>query len=146
MDEEYDVIVLGTGLKECILSGLLSVNGLKVTNNPRIAFDPVFCCEWIDELIHVVVWASCRYCIWTAMTIMEASPVLSISPRFINYLSELSRITIILIVSELYHLDLSFGIINWLLFYSCGSGLKEMTSLRKVLVPAENIMLTWSRR
>lgn len=31
MDEEYDVIVLGTGLKECILSGLLSVDGLKVT-------------------------------------------------------------------------------------------------------------------
>lgn len=30
MDEEYDVIVLGTGLKECILSGLLSVDGLKV--------------------------------------------------------------------------------------------------------------------
>ncbi|KAJ7331258.1 Rab GDP dissociation inhibitor beta [Desmophyllum pertusum] len=30
MDEDYDVIVLGTGLKECILSGLLSVNGKKV--------------------------------------------------------------------------------------------------------------------
>ncbi|KAL1544354.1 guanosine nucleotide diphosphate dissociation inhibitor-like protein [Salvia divinorum] len=30
MDEHYDVIVLGTGLKECILSGLLSVDGLKV--------------------------------------------------------------------------------------------------------------------
>lgn len=30
MDETYDAIVLGTGLKECILSGLLSVNGLKV--------------------------------------------------------------------------------------------------------------------
>ncbi|KAL3809193.1 hypothetical protein ACJIZ3_000144 [Penstemon smallii] len=30
MDEEYDVIVLGTGLKECILSGLLSVDGFKV--------------------------------------------------------------------------------------------------------------------
>lgn len=30
MDEEYDVIVLGTGLKECILSGLLSVDGMKV--------------------------------------------------------------------------------------------------------------------
>jgi Rab GDP dissociation inhibitor len=29
-DGEYDAIVLGTGLKECILSGLLSVNGLKV--------------------------------------------------------------------------------------------------------------------
>ena len=30
MDESYDAIVLGTGLKECILSGLLSVDGLKV--------------------------------------------------------------------------------------------------------------------
>lgn len=30
MDEEYDVIVLGTGLTECILSGLLSVEGKKV--------------------------------------------------------------------------------------------------------------------
>jgi len=30
MDEEYDYIVLGTGLKECILSGLLSVEGKKV--------------------------------------------------------------------------------------------------------------------
>ena len=33
MDEEYDVIVLGTGLKECILSGLLSVDGLKVRSS-----------------------------------------------------------------------------------------------------------------
>lgn len=30
MDEEYDVVVCGTGLKECILSGLLSVHGKKV--------------------------------------------------------------------------------------------------------------------
>ncbi|CAH8359732.1 unnamed protein product [Eruca vesicaria subsp. sativa] len=30
MDEEYGVIVLGTGLKECILSGLLSVDGVKL--------------------------------------------------------------------------------------------------------------------
>ena len=29
-EEGCDVIVLGTGLKECILSGLLSVDGLKV--------------------------------------------------------------------------------------------------------------------
>ncbi|XP_061688330.1 rab GDP dissociation inhibitor beta [Syngnathoides biaculeatus] len=28
--EEYDVIVLGTGLKECVLSGLMSLNGKKV--------------------------------------------------------------------------------------------------------------------
>jgi hypothetical protein len=34
MDEEYDVIVLGTGLKECIISGLLSVDGLKVRRDP----------------------------------------------------------------------------------------------------------------
>ena len=31
MDASYDAIVLGTGLKECIISGLLSVDGLKVT-------------------------------------------------------------------------------------------------------------------
>lgn len=30
MDQEYDAIVLGTGLKECIISGLLSVGGKKV--------------------------------------------------------------------------------------------------------------------
>eukprot|EP00043_Microstomoeca_roanoka_P005909 m.58851 g.58851 ORF g.58851 m.58851 type:complete len:551 (+) comp13183_c0_seq1:44-1696(+) len=35
MDEEYDVIVLGTGLKECILSGLMSVNGKKVLHMDR---------------------------------------------------------------------------------------------------------------
>ncbi|KAK8656437.1 hypothetical protein V6N13_098389 [Hibiscus sabdariffa] len=35
MDETYDVIVLGTGLKECILSGLLSVDGLKVLHMDR---------------------------------------------------------------------------------------------------------------
>jgi Rab GDP dissociation inhibitor len=37
MEESYDVIVLGTGLTECIISGLLSVEGKKVlhldTNN-----------------------------------------------------------------------------------------------------------------
>lgn len=30
MEEEYDVIVLGTGLTECIISGLLSVEKKKV--------------------------------------------------------------------------------------------------------------------
>ena len=35
MDEEYDAIVLGTGLKECIVSGLLSVAGKKVRRPPR---------------------------------------------------------------------------------------------------------------
>ena len=30
LDTEYDVIVLGTGITECILSGLLSVDGKKV--------------------------------------------------------------------------------------------------------------------
>ncbi|KAF8528310.1 rab GTPase activator [Gautieria morchelliformis] len=35
MDEEYDVIVLGTGLTECILSGLLSVEGRKVLHMDR---------------------------------------------------------------------------------------------------------------
>lgn len=35
MDEEYDVVVCGTGLKECILSGLLSVAGKKVLHLDR---------------------------------------------------------------------------------------------------------------
>ncbi|XP_012278245.1 rab GDP dissociation inhibitor alpha [Orussus abietinus] len=35
MDEEYDAIVLGTGLKECILSGLLSVSGKRVLHIDR---------------------------------------------------------------------------------------------------------------
>jgi len=35
MDEEYDVIVLGTGLTECMLSGLLSVDGKKVLHMDR---------------------------------------------------------------------------------------------------------------
>lgn len=35
MDENYDVIVLGTGLTECILSGLLSIEGKKVLHIDR---------------------------------------------------------------------------------------------------------------
>uniref|UniRef100_A0A0B7B0J9 Rab GDP dissociation inhibitor n=1 Tax=Arion vulgaris TaxID=1028688 RepID=A0A0B7B0J9_9EUPU len=35
MDETYDVIVMGTGLKECILSGMLSVSGKKVLHLDR---------------------------------------------------------------------------------------------------------------
>ena len=35
MNETYDVIVLGTGLKECVLSGLLAVKGKKVLHLDR---------------------------------------------------------------------------------------------------------------
>ncbi|SCV70787.1 BQ2448_3549 [Microbotryum intermedium] len=35
MDEEYDFIILGTGLTECVLSGLLSVEGHKVLHMDR---------------------------------------------------------------------------------------------------------------
>ncbi|CAJ0572566.1 unnamed protein product, partial [Mesorhabditis spiculigera] len=35
MDEEYDAIVLGTGLKECVISGMLSVSGKKVLHMDR---------------------------------------------------------------------------------------------------------------
>lgn len=37
-DGEYDAIVLGTGLKECILSGLLAVNGKKVLHLDRNSY------------------------------------------------------------------------------------------------------------
>ena len=45
MDEEYDVIVLGTGLKECILSGLLSVDGLKVSSLLLLPHIPNMVCD-----------------------------------------------------------------------------------------------------
>lgn len=38
MNEEYDVIVLGTGLTECILSGILSVEGKKVLHMDRNSY------------------------------------------------------------------------------------------------------------
>lgn len=37
-DGKYDVVILGTGLKECILSGLLSVRGKKVLHLDRNAY------------------------------------------------------------------------------------------------------------
>jgi len=36
--EDYDVIILGTGMKECLLSGLLSVNGKKVLHLDRNSY------------------------------------------------------------------------------------------------------------
>eukprot|EP01116_Phalansterium_solitarium_P010963 TRINITY_DN2656_c0_g1_i1.p1 TRINITY_DN2656_c0_g1~~TRINITY_DN2656_c0_g1_i1.p1 ORF type:complete len:440 (+),score=195.22 TRINITY_DN2656_c0_g1_i1:54-1373(+) len=38
MDDEYDVVILGTGLKECILSGVLSVEGKKVLHMDRNSY------------------------------------------------------------------------------------------------------------
>ncbi|XP_038067718.1 rab GDP dissociation inhibitor alpha-like [Patiria miniata] len=38
MDEEYDAIILGTGLKECVISGLLSVAGKKVLHMDRNSY------------------------------------------------------------------------------------------------------------
>ena len=38
LDDEYDVILIGTGLKECVLSGLLAVQGKKVLPLDRDSF------------------------------------------------------------------------------------------------------------
>jgi Rab GDP dissociation inhibitor len=38
MDEEYDVVICGTGLAECILSGLLSQEKKKVLHIDRNSF------------------------------------------------------------------------------------------------------------
>lgn len=43
-DGEYDVIVLGTGLKECIVAGLLAVEGKKVCARSQ---DPAFCMQHV---------------------------------------------------------------------------------------------------
>ena len=34
-DGEYDAIIMGTGLKECVISGLLSVQGMRVLQMDR---------------------------------------------------------------------------------------------------------------
>ena len=36
-DGTYDCIILGTGLKECMLAGLLSKKGMKVRENFRLS-------------------------------------------------------------------------------------------------------------
>ena len=67
MDQEYDAIVLGTGLKECILSGLLSVAGKKV-------------CSLALAVLRVLTLEeagskgpnACRCCTWTATITTEA--------------------------------------------------------------------------
>jgi Rab GDP dissociation inhibitor len=41
----YDVIVLGTGLKECIISGLLSVQGKKVRSG-------IFSTAMVSDAVH----------------------------------------------------------------------------------------------
>lgn len=56
MDEEYDCIVLGTGLTECILSGLLSVEGKKVLHIDRNDYYGAECASLnLDQL-----WAKFR--------------------------------------------------------------------------------------
>ena len=56
-DGEYDCIVMGTGLKECVLSGLLATAGKKVLHvdqHPTIVTDEVFdrvsnhCCAFFE--------------------------------------------------------------------------------------------------
>jgi Rab GDP dissociation inhibitor len=37
MDEKYDAIILGTGITECVLSALLSVDGKKILQIDRNA-------------------------------------------------------------------------------------------------------------
>ncbi len=71
MDATYDAIVLGTGLKECIISGLLSVDGLKV--------ESVFlqkCAESLSSLYILMCKDfayTCRSCTSTATITMVES-------------------------------------------------------------------------
>lgn len=90
MDEEYDAIVLGTGLKECIISGLLSVDGLKVGAGPVAASEhgsrsPRQCsrrdCWPVSERAPVPATVTCRCCILTATTTMAANRRRSTSTR-----------------------------------------------------------------
>lgn len=55
MDEEYDAIVLGTGLKECILSGMLSVSGKKVN---KILWDVSLAKDTTEKWANVLILLS----------------------------------------------------------------------------------------
>jgi RAB protein geranylgeranyltransferase component A len=57
MDEEYDAIILGTGLKECILSGVLSVEGKKVLHMDRNSY---YGAESASLNLNQVRWAFAR--------------------------------------------------------------------------------------
>lgn len=52
MNEEYDYIVLGTGLKECILSGLLSVKGKKILQIDRNEYYGADCASLHLDQLH----------------------------------------------------------------------------------------------
>lgn len=77
MDASYDAIVLGTGLKECIISGLLSVDGLKViiTLNALhcLVLVSTLCSSHASALPVLLPQSVCRCCTSTATTITEAS-------------------------------------------------------------------------
>lgn len=77
MDQEYDAIVLGTGLKECIISGLLSVAGMKVCAG-------CICCTAVRRQLGALLTPATppRCCTWTATTTTAASRRLSTSARY----------------------------------------------------------------
>lgn len=52
MEDTYDAIVLGTGLTECVLSGLLSVSGLKVLHMDRNSYYGGEVCENLILFTH----------------------------------------------------------------------------------------------
>lgn len=66
MDQEYDAIVLGTGLKECIISGLLSVGGKKV----RIVH---VACGTAEHTLTTRMVRMCRSFTWTVTPTMAES-------------------------------------------------------------------------
>ena len=54
MDEEYDAIILGTGLKECVLSGLLSVSGKRVLHMDRNGYYGGACASMYLEQVNTM--------------------------------------------------------------------------------------------
>jgi hypothetical protein len=88
MDESYDVIVLGTGFVECVLSGLLSVDGKKVSLTVLMVST-----RYVEPSSDVCVnFESIRFCIWTEMTTMVArlrrSTSSSFGRRFVSIVLE----------------------------------------------------------
>ena len=58
MDEEYDCIVLGTGLTECILSGTYPI-----LTKDLGTFSTKFNCTWLVHLLHNLAFRN-ALCVW----------------------------------------------------------------------------------
>ncbi|TIB90101.1 rab GTPase activator [Wallemia mellicola] len=95
MDEEYDVVVLGTGLTECILSGLLSVDGQKVLHIDRNDYYGVGVRTHVSvDAIHVQLYKKFKDAEPPAELGRDRDYAIDLIPKFIIASGELTKILV----------------------------------------------------